>query len=300
MAERVMLLEMGDESKIEEMVKGGNYLWEVKKDGARAIISTEAERLEGVGRERGFSIIGRSGEDFSGKFPELAALAKSLPQESCIDGEIFVPLHAKDKARPTTANRTNSGNGAFLSRLAPATFCAFDVIRWEGQALTERPIEERKQFLFDRLSGRPNCEVLMPLADPLAEWRRVVCENEEGLVAKLKGSRYQFARSYNWLKMKNWKTRDFKIVGITSEKRDISALALEGGFKVNFGVDKATYLKYLKLFRKTGKTFLANDNSFVFEIEPGFAAEVRYLNISESGIRFPILAKIDTIAESAN
>ena len=293
--ENCMLCEMGDEKKLKEMVKTGRWLFEIKKDGCHGLISTEAARIKSGGDQRRFCILSREGRDVSFQWPELAALAESLPPESCIAGEITVPLYEKDKSKPSTSTRTSSHNGAFLCRLAPAIFCAFDVLKWEGQALTERPIEERKQFLLDRLSGRPSCEVIMPLSDPLAEWKRIVCDNEEGIVAKLKGSPYVFARSPMWLKLKQWKVRDFKVVGYTSEKRDISALVLEGGFKVNFGVKGATYAKYLSLFRKTGNVFCANDKTIYSEIQPGFMAEVRYLNISEKGIRFPTIAKIDEV-----
>lgn len=295
--ENCMLLEMGNEKQIGDLVASNKYWFEVKKDGCRALISNTPEDLKGVGSERRFCLLNRRGEDMASQWPELAALAESLPKNSKIDGEIYLPVYSKNKERPTTATRSSSNNGAFLSKLAPAVFCAFDVIRWNGLALTQEPIEKRKSILLAGLAGRPNCEVITFLEDPLAAWAKVVCDNEEGLVAKLKGSTYEFRRSRNWLKLKFWKVKDFKIIGYTTEKRGISALALEGGYKVNFGVDTATYLKYFNLFRKTGKAILLKDKSIGAEIEPGFSAEVRYLNLSENGIRFPILAEVKLCQE---
>ena len=285
-----MLLEMGDEKRIKELVASDRYWWEVKRDGARAIINTET--IKGEGNKRGYRIVGRSGEDLSSKFPELAAVAKSLPKNSQIDGELFVPANSKDKSKPTTSSRTNSNDSERRAKLAPATFCAFDVTAWDGLLVTALPIEQRRDIL-NRLPRCENLEVVKFLKDPLAEWERIKRDGDEGLVAKLKGSPYVFKRSDMWLKCKNWISWDFKITGYTSEKREISALALEGGYKVNFGVRGERYAHYLKAFKKTGKTFRLNDKSTAFEIEPGFTAEVRYIHRSDSGIRFPVIGQIE-------
>jgi len=287
-----MLLESGDETKLKEMVESGRWWFEIKRDGCRANISTET--VEGTGNKRGYRIIGRSGEDLSSKFPELATLAKSLPKESCITGEIFVFANAADKSKPTTSSRTNSHDSERRAKLAPATFIGFDVTVIGGLLVASLPIEQRRDIL-NRLPRCENLEVVQFLKDPLAEWERIKRDGDEGLVAKLKGAPYVFKRSDMWLKLKAWRQDQFNITGYTSEKREISALALEGGFKVNFGVRGELYAHYLKAFKKTGKTFKLNDKSTAFEIEPGFTAEVRYLHRSDSGIRFPVIGKIDEV-----
>ena len=290
---RCMLLEMGDETKIKEVVENERYLWEVKKDGTRGVISTRKDDLAAsIGGKRRLALIGREGTNMAAQWPELEALEGIIAPDSEIDSEVFVPLHQNDKSKPTTSGRTSASNGRFLSRLAPAVFEVFDCICWNGCTLTQKPLEERKQFIFERLSGCKGIEVIMPLDDPLAEWERIKRDGDEGLVAKLKGSPYVFERSAYWKKFKTWKEMDLPVIGFTSEKRAVSALILEGGYKVNFSLAYALMQDFLIKSSRTGREIKALDGSVGAEIAPLWLATFRYLHKSPSGLRFPTLSEL--------
>ena len=289
--EPCMLLEMGDERKLAEMVKSGVWHYERKYDGARALITTESERIKANGGDGRYDIIGRAWRSLSSQFPELEAVAAQLPPESLIDGEIFVPLYSEDKSKPTTGNRTNAGDGARRAKLAPAVFCVFDAPRWKGLALTQEPIEARKHVLIDGLSGCPNLQIVMPLEDPLAEWSRIIKDGDEGFVAKRKGSPYIFGRSDLWLKVKNHNYFDNKpVIGFTSEKRALSAFILEGGHKVNCSLsfkERAPYEKFV--VENRGSPMLASDGSKGWTLPKGITVDIRVLATNKGTLRFPTL-----------
>jgi len=126
----------------------GEYLFEPKWDGFRAIIWRSGDQVE---------IGSRNSRPMTRYFPELVeAVIANFPDHSVIDGEIVM-------IDPTTGDRLNfdalqqrihpaASRIAKLSASMPATFVAFDMLALGQENLAERPFAERRAALEKALA----------------------------------------------------------------------------------------------------------------------------------------------------
>jgi len=284
--EKVMLAQAGDETKLDEMIASKNWHFEVKYDGERGMLMVS----DGTA-----VLCNRKGKDINSQFPEIEAMGSKLPS-GVYDGEIYVQINASYKDKPTTSGRTSvkPTEARILAKVKPATFMCFDVLEYEGENVEGKPYEKRKEILarVDNLRI-PGFQGVFPEENPKEAWQQIVLSGNEGMVAKRVGSRYEHLRSFNWLKLKTWKEEDFEVVGITSEKRDISALILNNGMKVNCSLDSEAYSRLLTDLVKTDTVLHANDGSLGFRLKKTYKAKVKYLHKSNDGLRFPILRDLE-------
>jgi bifunctional non-homologous end joining protein LigD len=161
----------------------GDYAYEVKWDGFRAIVSTEGP----------LRVRSRRGWDMT---PHVGFLA-DLPVRAVLDGEL-VALDADGK--PDFPQLC----GCVLMRrtTAPLTFVAFDVLSVESRNVMGLAYTERREILDglgldDRYWRTPE-----PFDDGPALWE-AVCEHElEGVVAKRRSGCY-LPGERGWIKRKN-------------------------------------------------------------------------------------------------
>jgi bifunctional non-homologous end joining protein LigD len=116
---------------------GPGWIHEIKHDGFRIMA-----RRDGAG----VRLLTRKGNDFSRRFPLVAAALAALPVCSClIDGEAIVTdqkgLAVFDLIRGHQPN-------------AAAVLCAFDLLELDGEDLRREPIETRKSTLKSLLRGK--------------------------------------------------------------------------------------------------------------------------------------------------
>lgn len=96
---------------------------------------------------------------------------------------------------------------------------AFDILRFNGDDVTDRSFFRRKQLLQELLVGhRGTIQFVQHRSDIEDAWKEVKRNEEEGLVLKDVNSRYQNERSYSWLKIKNWRHEICDVVGYTLGK----------------------------------------------------------------------------------
>jgi bifunctional non-homologous end joining protein LigD len=189
---------------IDEPPIGGDWLYELKFDGFRAIA---------VKNDKKVSLISRNEKTLNARFPEIATAVKDLPIRECVvDGEIV----ALDE----------QGRSAFqlLQALemegwkSPLRFYLFDLLQLDGKSLLQLPLVQRKELLAGicknvgepiRYSGELGGEV----NTLLAEIRK---RGLEGLIGKQRNSIYEPGRrSGAWFKLKCVNEQEFVIGGFT-------------------------------------------------------------------------------------
>jgi bifunctional non-homologous end joining protein LigD len=193
---------------------GPDWLFELKYDGVRAVVTRTGNKL---------SVQGRSGRDETARYPELQELGAALDAEDClIDGEIvvldsdghpsFERLQQRMQLRPAEAERA--------SQEQPVVFMAFDLLFADGRDLMRMPLELRKRALRAALrDGR-----VARYADHVEEdgetfYAKVREAGLEGVVAKRARSTYQPGkRSRDWLKLKVRPSQDCVICGYVPGK----------------------------------------------------------------------------------
>jgi bifunctional non-homologous end joining protein LigD len=160
---------------------GATWLHEMKHDGFRLM----AQRRRGM-RDR---LLTRNGNDFSERYPTVAAALAALQGRSClIDGEVTV----RDSRGLAIFDLLRHGNW-----IKPdAVLFAFDLIELDGEDLRSQPIEERKRRLKTLLRrGVPGIQFSEHMQGDGAEIFAHACKlGCEGIVSKRLGSRYVSGR----------------------------------------------------------------------------------------------------------
>jgi bifunctional non-homologous end joining protein LigD len=161
----------------------GDYAYELKWDGFRAIVSTE-----GTLRVRS-----RRGWDMT----EHVLFLSELPVRAVLDGELVALGDDGKPDFPLLCECLLMGRAS-----VPLTFMAFDLLRLEGRDVVRLSYSERRALLEKlNLNGR-SWRTPEAFDDGEALWA-AVCEHElEGVVAKRRSSRY-VPGERGWVKTKN-------------------------------------------------------------------------------------------------
>jgi bifunctional non-homologous end joining protein LigD len=123
------------------MPSGGDWIYEIKFDGYRALA------LRGGSEMR---ILSRKQKDLGTKFPEVKDSIAALDvQDAIIDGEI-VALDEKGRSSFQLLQGFDMGQ-----ERPPIVYYAFDLLRLNGKDLQGLPIEERKSKLEELLKKPP-------------------------------------------------------------------------------------------------------------------------------------------------
>jgi bifunctional non-homologous end joining protein LigD len=177
------------------------WAYEMKWDGIRA--------LAYVG-ETSVRLIGRSGRDLTASYPELQGLAGAVgSRQAVLDGEVVAFGSGAWPSFEVLQQRMNVSSAAQVRQLAaeiPVTYLAFDLLALDGDALTSRPYERRRELLDGLgLEGgqwqTPPAFIGVAGADIQAVSRQ---HHLEGIMAKRLASRYEPGkRTASWRKIKN-------------------------------------------------------------------------------------------------
>jgi len=242
------------------------WVAEPKLDGMRC----ELRNLDQV------RLVRENGNDKSIQFPEIMrAVQDSLPQDTILDGEIC--LLEANRLRAdffTLSPRFNLGDKLrikLLSQKIPATFVAFDILRFNGENMENKPYYERREVLES--IKMPMSMTIMQQFKPQDLLPKVEPMDLEGIVLKNKFSTYR----QDWFKFKYVYEDDFTVVGTTSEKRLISSLVLENSKGEPVG--NVNYINYPQTQEMKNKVV-------------GMKAVVRYMKTNGKTLRFPVLQEL--------
>jgi bifunctional non-homologous end joining protein LigD len=186
------------------MPSGGDWIYEIKFDGYRALALR-------VGSE--MRILSRNQKDLGTKFPEVKDSIAALDvQDAIIDGEI-VALDEKGRSSFQLLQGIEMGQ-----EKPPIVYYAFDLLRLNGKDLQGLPIEERKAKLEELLKKPPGViRYSVSFTKDIPELlERAGKLGLEGLIGKRARSKYEAGRrSGAWIKVKLHKEQEFVIGGYT-------------------------------------------------------------------------------------
>jgi ATP-dependent DNA ligase len=194
---------------VDELPEADGWQYEPKWDGFRGILENVTGKLQ---------LWSRNGRPLLRYFPELEELGKKLPPNSAVDGEIVIErkggldFDALQMRLHPAESRVRK-----LSAEIPAQFVAFDLLLWDGEAIHELPLEERRKHV----------EKLPLSVSPATRDRKVASgwldrlevAGFDGVIAKRTGLPYRPGSRDGVLKVKGEKTADCVVIGVTwSEK----------------------------------------------------------------------------------
>lgn len=204
----------------DELPSAGNFLFEPKWDGFRALVFCTAE---------GALIQSREGKPLNRYFPELEkVLVESLPRGCVLDGEVVVVGSAgldfdalQQRVHPA-ASRI-----ARLARETPAAFVAFDLLAAGGKSTMSLPQSERRVRL-ERLLGQIRPPVYLTPAttdrEQALDWlHRFEGAGLDGVMAKPADAPYQPGKRAMF-KIKHARTADCVVAGLRWYKERTDAV----------------------------------------------------------------------------
>ena len=279
----------------EDLPVGGNWVYEPKLDGVRALIYVTA---------RSVRIYSRNRKPLNDAYPELVeAVRNGVHGEAVLDGEVvafdekrgvssFSRLQQRMQLRdPVRALRSQVAVHLYL----------FDCMYYEGIDLTGLQLLERKSVLNDVVSADDVLHLTTVNTKGAAAMLRKACSRgEEGIMAKRADSRYVSARTMDWLKIKCLRRQELVIGGYTAPQgsRERLGALLVGHYdgkslryagKVGTGYDRKTlellYQRLLPLHRVTSPFVQgpkpAGDIQWV---DPKLVAEVGFSEWTSAGL----------------
>jgi ATP-dependent DNA ligase len=207
-------------AKLAEELPEGDYLYEPKWDGFRAIVFRGADDIY---------IQSRDARPLDRYFPELHKLLKArLPRRCVVDGEIVIAtsrgldFDALQLRLHPAASRVNK-----LAKETPSSFVAFDVLAIEARNLMTMPQSTRREELAQLLDGVESPVYLTPMTEDRAialDWlKRFEGAGLDGIVAKRASGSYLPAKRA-MVKVKHVHTADCVVAGFRWHKSDPDAI----------------------------------------------------------------------------
>jgi bifunctional non-homologous end joining protein LigD len=282
-----------------------DYLYEVKWDGIRAMISLD---------EGDIRIHGRNRLDLTKQFPELLRAEQLRATSALLDGEI-VCLEADGKPNfKNVIHRMHQKTEAGIARARaahPAVCYAFDCLYLDGRAIVNEPLERRRAWLLDAVKRDSAYRVSEVVEEGRAFFDAVKQLGLEGIMAKQRNSTYlPGKRSEAWLKIKSRQTMECAIVGYAPGKGDrgtsfgalhlarVNGDQLEYLGKVGTGFDDhslrtvSAELHKLKTIKRPVKEKPLDDARSMW-VQPTLMCEVQFASLTKDGmLREPVFVRL--------
>jgi bifunctional non-homologous end joining protein LigD len=276
-------------TSIAKVPRGTRWVHEIKFDGYRVQVHL---------RDAAAKIFTRRGNDWTNRFRKIAADACHINAGSAIiDGEVVVP-----SADGTTdfAVLQNELKG----RSTKIVMVAFDLLYLNGYDLRKLPLLERKAQLKKLIDGTDIQFSESFEVDGQEIYKHACKTGLEGVVSKVRDSRYASGRSNDWVKKTCAQRETLPIAGFALKENKFDGIyvgRLQGKHlvyagKVDHGFDPASVkdlrARFKPLIRETQPYAKKIAHRGVW-VEPSLLAEIEYRAKSTEGkVRHPVFKGI--------
>lgn len=276
---------------------GDEYIYEVKWDGIRALISLD----EGV-----LKIYTRNQNDVTRQFPELQIPSKAFRASTGLFDAEIVCLDEEGKPDfRQVINRLKTSDESAIERLAktnPVHCYLFDCLYLDGRPLINEPLLNRKEWLKDSVRKGTQYRVSEFVEEGNELFEAASKHGLEGVMAKRKDGPYLPGKRSNlWLKIKIRQTADCYVIGFTEGNGDrqpyFGALHLAEKVddelhyrgKVGTGFNESAMKEITELLSQYAETSKPVENEILDEakttwIEPRLVVEVTYASLTADDI----------------
>jgi len=271
-----------------------DYIYELKLDGERCLAYLSADGTEFRNKRH---------KKMNVHVPELTNIHRQAKVKCILDGELMVmvdgaPDFSEIQRRSLMSNQFKIGLAA---KQSPATFTAFDILYFDGEQMTDKPLMERKALLQNAFDENERLALSRFIeGQGVAFYELAKAQNLEGIVAKRKDSLYKIgARTKDWVKIKFLKDEDFVVCGYlvkSDEGRNVTSLIL-GAYSdgrlvsqghVTLGVSRQEFDVISKQKRCPISPFDFYEDGAVY-IEPTLVCTVKYMERTKNGgLRQPV------------
>jgi bifunctional non-homologous end joining protein LigD len=268
---------------------GQRWLHEIKFDGYRVQVHI---------RDAAVKVFTRRGNDWTNRFRKIAADAWHINAGSAIiDGEVVVP--SVDGATDFSVLQNE-----LKGRSTKIVMVAFDLLYLNGFDLRKLPLFERKALLKKLIDGTDVQFSESFDVDGPEIYKHACKTGLEGVVSKVRDSRYSSGRGNNWVKKTCAQRETLRIAGFALKENKLDGAyvgRLKGkqlvyAGKVDHGFDptsaKDLQARLKPLIRKTQPYARKIAHRGVW-VEPSLLAEIEYRAKSAEGkVRHPVFKGI--------
>ncbi|MEV7579525.1 ATP-dependent DNA ligase [Streptomyces erythrochromogenes] len=287
----------GTAGSVAEALAGlGPCAVEEKLDGIRVQVHREGDEVR---------VYTRSLDEITGRLPEVAELARSLPGERFIlDGEV---IGQTADGRPVPFQEIASRVGsrvdvAAARRTLPVVPYFFDVLAVGDEVLLDLPVRERHEALAALVPEDARVRRL-EVRDPAAQeaeavqfWAETLRRGHEGVVVKALDSAYAAGRrGKHWLKVKPVHTLDLVVLaaewghgrrtGLLSNLH-LGARAADGTYAMLGKTFKGLSDEMLRWQTQALRALATSDDGFTVRVRPELVVEIAYDGLQRS-TRYP-------------
>lgn len=286
--------------------KGDKYIYEVKWDGIRAMISLEDGQLR---------IRTRNQHDVTSQFPELLVADKAFRANTGLfDAEIVCLDKTGRPSFKTVISRLmvkGETNILKASKTNPVNCYVFDCLYLDGRPLINEPLLRRKEWLQDAIKHETPYRVSEFIEDGDSLFEAAREHALEGIMAKIRDSKYYPGRRNDcWVKVKIRNTREVVIIGYNPGSSERSqtfgglhiAERVDGKLvyrgKVGTGFDDTLLKEIYKQIKTLEETKKPIPNKVMDEktsiwIEPKIISEVSYASLTtDQMFREPVFVRL--------
>jgi bifunctional non-homologous end joining protein LigD len=277
-------------SSIEKVPAGARWIHEVKFDGYRVQVHLANEAVK---------VFTRRGNDWTNRFKKIAGDAWHINAGlAIIDGEVITPSSENGISDFSVLQNELRGKSNKL------VLYAFDLLYLNGFDLRKAPLFERKALLRKLIA---KTDVLFSESfetDGAAMCKQACKMGLEGVVSKVRDSRYNSGRGNDWVKVTcrqretlpiaGFALKESRFDGLYIGRRDGDELIYAG--KVDHGFDDASakdlQARLKPLIRKTQPYAKKIAHRGIW-VEPSLLAEIEYRAKSAAGkVRHPFFKGI--------
>lgn len=184
------------------------YIYELKLDGIRCIAYIEPKSVV---------LQNKRHKDVTDIYPELQEMKLCVKKRVILDGELVVLTGGKPNFY-ALQKRSLMSDG-FRIKLAinktPVQFVAYDMLYFDGNDLTDKPLTERKDILSKKVAEGYGLSISRYIEkNGKAFFELAKQEQLEGIVAKKKDGLYHIGkRTSDWVKIKVMQDEDLLVLG---------------------------------------------------------------------------------------
>lgn len=271
-------------SSIERVPTGQRWIHEIKFDGYRVQVHLANEAVK---------IFTRRGNDWTKRFRKIADDAWSISAGSAIvDGEVVVPSADGTTDFSVLQNELKGKSKKIV-------LVAFDLLYLDGYDLRKLPLTERKAHLKNLVEGTDIQFSESFELDGKEMFAHACKVGLEGVVSKVRDSRYSSGRGKDWVKITCVQRETLAIAGFALDGNDWDGIYLGRrrghdliyAGKVDHGFDKKSSAELRRrltpLIRKTQPYTRRIAHKGIW-VEPELSVEIEYRAKSAEGkVRHP-------------
>lgn len=194
--------------EIKEPFDDKDYIYELKLDGIRCIAYIEPNSV---------TLQNKRFKELTPIYPELNAISKCVKKRIILDGELVVLTDGKPNfyALQRRSLMADKFRISLASRKNPVQFAAYDILYYDGEDLTDKPLMERKEILSKSVKEVNGLSISRYIEEKgIAFFELAKQQDLEGIVAKKKDGLYHIGkRTRDWIKIKVMQDEDLLICG---------------------------------------------------------------------------------------